>query len=222
MSSLPPLLPVQHPQQQLTSSRGKEKPDRRGREAQGQTGKDIRERETAAQQFQALLTTGCKKPDGSGRPSRLTFRGGAWRGQPRAHPVLARASLWADYPPLQRLCSSPPSSHQTPPHSQEGLVPIWGAPATSPNPWGRAPSPPPHISLPGWSTNGATFADRPRRFLSADKIWIRGLGRLTPVKSSSTTDISLQWGVSPSAGLPLGPGQAGDSQRENPHTVVAH
>lgn len=50
------------------------------------------QRETGAQRLQSLLTNGCKKPDGSGRPSGLPPSwGGGLAGQPCAHHPLPGA-----------------------------------------------------------------------------------------------------------------------------------
>lgn len=153
------LIPGQQPHQQLMSSRGKEGPDRRGVLRRLEKASERGRRRTAVR---ALLTKGCKKPDGSGRPSQLSpSLGGASR-QPCACPLLLGCSPGADNPPPQRLSSSPPSTGIKPHPISGGPVPVWGVPTPSPNPWGvaRWASSPPPISLPGPYTNSTGFADR--------------------------------------------------------------
>lgn len=90
------LIPGQHPHQQLMSSQGKEGPDRRGVLRRLEKASERGRRRTAVR---ALLTKGCKKPDGSGRPSQLSpSLGGASR-QPCACPLLLGCSPGADNPP---------------------------------------------------------------------------------------------------------------------------
>ena len=137
------------------------------------------QRETGAQRLQALLTNGCKKPDGSGRPSGLPPSwGGGLAGPPCAHhPLPGALSRQTTLPcrgfnqPLSASTASPPlcvQGHHPLPHSPGvgvALVParvltrVWGTLAQLPLL--------PHViaqATQAWQT------DKIKRFLSADRI----------------------------------------------------
>ena len=169
--------PAHSPLPTITVNLGKEGPDKSG--GCGGRLEKASERD-GAQRLQALLTNGCKKPDGSGRPSGLPP---SWGGAGRATlcpPLPPWGSLQADNPPLQRrrsaplcLCSLPPSKHgHRPPPYPPGLggpSSLFGVPLRSPNPSGEHTC---SASSPATchNTSDTGLADRQIRFLRADRI----------------------------------------------------
>lgn len=174
MSSLPPPLPVQHPQQQLMSSRGKEKPDRRGG-AQTRTGKGIRERalHTAVSGF---INNRVQKNRWVWRPlsAHLPVRGLAWAAW--CPPCPGQGLLLGRLPYFAKALLTRSKQSLNPSPLPGGPRPYLGCPCHKSYPIQQARSPPPHFSLPGsglehkWCNLGT----RLRRGLSADKIWVGG------------------------------------------------
>lgn len=173
MSSLPPLLPDQHPQQQCQVGERRSQTGGGWSETDWKRHQRERVRNTAVLGF---INNRVQKTRWVWPPlsAHLPGRGQAWAAL--CPPCPCQGLSLGRLPFSAKLCSSPPSSHQTPPHSQEGLVPIWGAlPQVLTHGGG------PFLLLPtslswaqAYSTNGATFPDRPKRFLSADEIWVGG------------------------------------------------
>lgn len=155
------------------------------------------QRETGTQRLQALLTNGCKKPDGSGLPSGLPPSwGGGLAGPPCAHHPLPEAlSRQTTLPcrgftqPLSASAASPPPSKGiAPQHHSPGVG--WGGPCPcpSPNPGvGHTCS----ASSPATchSTSDTGLADRQDKEISQCRQNLRqGLDGLTSLRSSNTRD----------------------------------
>ena len=120
--------PAHSPLPTITVNLGKEGPDKSG--GCGGRLEKASERD-GAQRLQALLTNGCKKPDGSGRPSGLPP---SWGGADRATlcpPLPPWGSLQTTLPcrgfaqPLSASAASPPPSMGIAPHP---TLRGWGGP----------------------------------------------------------------------------------------------
>ena len=192
--------PAHSPLPTITVNLGKEGPDKSG----GCGGRLEKASErNGVQRLQALLTNGCKKPDGSGRPSGLPP---SWGGASRAAlcpPLPPWGSLQADNPPLQRpsvtsrgiillsaSAASPPPSMGIAPHpiprGWGGPHLCLGCPCQVLTPVGSIRARPP--LLPHVITQ-ATQAWQTDKISPCRQNLRQGLDRLTPLRSSNTTDV---------------------------------
>ena len=203
--------PAHFPLPTITVNLGKEGPDRNG--GCGGRLEKASERD-GEQRLQALLTNGCKKPDGSGRPSGLPP---SWGGAGQAAlcpPPPPRGSLQADNTPLQKLCSAPlclcsltPSKHghRPPPYlpgAEGGPRPCLGYPCQVLTPVGGVLARPPLLprvtaqATQAWQTDRQDFSVQTeseagvRRVELSKKFkhygWTSGCGRVScPLRASA-------------------------------------